>query len=510
MEKMASMGLSSLPVDSIAVPDQSPLYRHNQVQLNDSLNIAHRLTRYFPGHFVAALYELQYIFNKNGIKAYVIGGIVRDLLLSEDRRLELSDLDITVEGDALQATNLILGDSKNFFVEERFPEFGTTVIHYKESLYIDVASTRKETYTNCGALPQVFERGVPLEDDVIRRDFTVNALALSIHELGKVLDYTGGIADIDAQEIRVLHPVSFFEDPSRIFRALKFCARLDFKLSLGTKRLLEKFLIYGQSVYKGGVERIKEELSEFLTAKESTAKHHWIEYFQSVQGLKLINMGLPHACLALPPHKTRHEYWTDISEMLIQVQTALGKESEESVDSPIDSEADSCQWEVYLCLLLEHLGKDERAQTELRLGLTKAERDAVEHYQTLLSKNSLATLNFTSSVDVYKVFHPMPLASLIAGILTLGYHAPELFKKALEALVNYQERWSQIKVELDGNDLIDLGIPEGIQVGLTLRQLLYARVGGQLTSRMDEVHFVQKLLQEASPPEETPGANVPH
>ena len=150
----------------------------------------------------------------------------------------MRDVDVTLEGDAIALADFLTEHSRNFRVMERYPEFGTAKVQYKDSLSFDFASTRRETYAHCGAMPMVVERGVPLMNDVIRRDFTVNTLAFSIHDLGQVLDYVNGLDDIQKRVLRVLHPVSFFEDPSRILRALKFCARFDLTLSPETERLM--------------------------------------------------------------------------------------------------------------------------------------------------------------------------------------------------------------------------------------------------------------------------------
>jgi tRNA nucleotidyltransferase (CCA-adding enzyme) len=491
MENMVRMGLGSLPIEAIGIPTLTPLAESNTPDLYDKLDISKRLTKYFPGNFVAALYELQSIFNKAEIKGYVIGGIVRDLMLFEERRLELNDVDITVVTDALTCTEHILSHSKNFSLVETFPAFGTAIIHYKDSLHIDVASTRKEHYPGCGILPVVFERGVPLHEDVIRRDFTINALALSIHDLGKVIDYAGGLQDIESHTIRILHGASFFEDPSRIFRALKFATRLDFHLSPGTQRLMERFLHYAPMIYKGGGERVKQELKGFLSEDEGPAKSTWLHYANTHQAIHLADMGIAQELQPLPGGAT---LWQEYSQTLQTFEQTL---SEAGVQETLTPDS---RWLVYLCLFFESLSEDALAHASLRLGLTKKERDVLDAFKKCRNKPNSAQLSpDTSPVDLFKHFHGVPLAACAATLLSLSQDAPETLSPLLNALIAYKTKLENIKVILDGNDLLELGVPQGIQVGTTLKQLLYAKLEGGLESRLDEVHYVQTLLEEEAP-----------
>jgi tRNA nucleotidyltransferase (CCA-adding enzyme) len=515
VEKMAAMGLAHLPVEAIAVDSDTALGQWPQEDLTNRMDISHRLTRFFSSHFVAVLYELQSILNKAGLKAYVIGGIVRDLLLSEERKLVLKDVDITVEGDALAVSEIIVSHSRNFHVEERFPEFGTAILHYKDSLYIDVASTRREQYATCGALPQVFERGVPLAEDVVRRDFTVNALALSIHDLGKVLDLTGGIQDIHQRSIQVLHPVSFFEDPSRILRALKFCARLDFDLEPGTRQLLEQFLRYGAAVYKGGGERIKQEFKEFLQTPASPAKVRWLAYAHQVGLIRLVAMSLPADELAAThPAGATEAYWAHCSARYQQIESALIlPEPEEEGEAPAEEgvTVSSWTWEVYLCLLWQQIPAEWSEKAQSRLGLTKGERETVTAFLHLQASRGLESAALETAVEAYRFFHPLPEAAVWAALICLPDEGR--FRTLLETWATYRRKLAPTRVSLDGNDLIDLGVPGGIQVGTTLRQLLYAKLSGQVQTRLDEVRFVRHLMgdtpESAGEPPAAPSPDRP-
>ena len=173
-----------------------------------------------------------------GFKAYIVGGVVRDILLGK----EVWDVDFVVEGDAIKlAQELAKRHGVNL---HPFPEFGTA--HLKVGrLKLEFATARRETYIKPGAYPKV--EPASLKEDLVRRDFTINAMAISVNpeDFGTLIDYFGGLRDLKDKVIRILHPVSFIEDPVRILRALRFAGRLDFKLSKSTEKLLRQAVNLG-------------------------------------------------------------------------------------------------------------------------------------------------------------------------------------------------------------------------------------------------------------------------
>ncbi|MCE3234514.1 MAG: tRNA nucleotidyltransferase/poly(A) polymerase [Vampirovibrio sp.] len=483
LSKMTAMGLATLPVECIAVPESSPLLQSDRAGLKASENYSRRLTNYFPVYFVAAMYELQSLMQRFEVKAYVIGGITRDLLLFQEKRLAVKDVDITLEGDAQAFTQFLTENSRNFVVEEQFPEFGTAKVRYKESLLFDFASTRQEIYPNCGALPVVVSRGVPLGNDIIRRDFTVNSLAFSIHELGQVLDYSNGMRDVQMRQLRVLHPVSFFEDPSRIVRAMKFGARFNFELGEETLGLLKQFLRYGGICYKGGGERIKQEIKGFLGAAESEAKSRWIRFFMEEGCYRLINMESGYQ-----PTPETLERLSRISTVLPEIETTLSNYMQPDF-----------LFDTYLCFLCRDMPDDEFQKTEDRLGLTRNEREFTEQYRRVKEKvgAQFAKLHdFTSPAEIYDLFHGLHFITVVACLVELGLEDRKHMRTVLEALLKYKRKWEKMTLSLNGNDLIELGVPKGKQIGQVLDQLLHVKLAGQLPDRLDEVQFVQTLLEK--------------
>jgi tRNA nucleotidyltransferase (CCA-adding enzyme) len=486
LEKMAAMGLDLLPVESIAVPETSPLL-YERTRLSTTLDYSRRLSEFFPVYFVAALYELQSLMQRFESKAYVIGGITRDMLLFKEKKLQVQDVDITLEGNAIDLADFLAENSRNFQVLERYPEFGTAKVQYKDSLVFDFASTRREIYPHCGALPVVVDRGVTLINDVIRRDFTVNALAFSIHELGHVLDYTNGIHDVKMRTLRVLHPVSFFEDPSRILRAMKFCARFDFTLSEDTKSLLERFLQYGGQCYKGGGERIKQELKGFFRVEESPVKRHWVQFFLQRGGYRLINM----ECERYEPSEELRSQLCQLSVILPSIQ--------ESLSQYIDQDF---SFDVYLSFLCRDMCSEIFQNSSFRLGLTRNEREFVEQfrkYHERLARQFADLHEFSSPAEIYDMFHGLHFITIVAAIAELGYQDAKRMKTCMEAFLKYKRKWEKLKLELDGNDLIELGVPKGKEIGKLLDELLHVKLTGRLSGRMDEIQYVKNLLKTRMP-----------
>jgi tRNA nucleotidyltransferase (CCA-adding enzyme) len=171
-----------------------------------------------------------------GFCAYAVGGMVRDLFLERDT----FDLDIVVEGEGIRFARG-LADRLRARVKG-YERFGTATITLPGGARVDVATARTESYDAPAALPRVTPGSI--RDDLLRRDFTINAMALALApgEFGKLLDEFGGVRDIREGRIRVLHERSFVDDPTRIFRAVRFEARLGFRIVAADERRIREAL----------------------------------------------------------------------------------------------------------------------------------------------------------------------------------------------------------------------------------------------------------------------------
>ncbi|MBF0512422.1 MAG: CCA tRNA nucleotidyltransferase [Candidatus Omnitrophica bacterium] len=175
---------------------------------------------------------------KQKARAFLVGGPVRDLML----KIPNVDLDITVEGNGMRLAQDFASCYEKAKVQ-CYPAFKTA--HVQSHCLVDFATARKEKYVRPGAFPEV--EPSTIKDDLFRRDFTINAMAIGINPRmwGKLFDFFGGREDLDSRRIRVLHNKSFLDDPTRILRAARFKARFGFRMEGTTLKLLKSALKNG-------------------------------------------------------------------------------------------------------------------------------------------------------------------------------------------------------------------------------------------------------------------------
>ncbi|MCE2931010.1 MAG: hypothetical protein LW809_06460 [Vampirovibrionales bacterium] len=524
LDRMASMQLGHLPVRVISVPyqptqnfvqDVFPALLLNETYLKEShhkheFDMKQQLSVLFPVKFIAALYELQSLFKRFQLQGYLIGGVARDLILTEDRKMLIRDVDITVEGQGDKAAQAVDSQSRNFRIEEVYAEFGTAKLQYKDLVMLDMASTRQEVYPYCGALPTVTKRGVPLYEDIRRRDFSINTLGLAIHDVGMLYDYVNALQDLEARRIHVLTGATFFEDPSRILRAFKFANRLNFQLSPQTQWLMQEALgALHLTCYKGGGARIKESLKEWMSLPPSKLKHDLFNQFFGMQGIKLFMMTFLDESESTQPLHLSFEARRTISESMMQLQHLWADVQNNlqdvfQVESPYCDplDPDTCNeralWYIYLCYMLAPLRGQVALSQKLmiRLELTRACKDILADYNKLLSTQPLKALDLdASALQLCNAFDAYESIALIAYVLQ-----QDNAKAWLEPLTRYLKRWRDLKPDLTGDDLIDLGLPKGESIGKCLKRLRMARITGQVQNRADEIAYVEEFLKEMGTP----------
>ncbi|MFC1630994.1 hypothetical protein ACFL2I_00360, partial [Candidatus Omnitrophota bacterium] len=185
-------------------------------------NISELLKQKLPPRIISLIRKIGAIGQDHGFPAYLVGGFIRDLLLGADNL----DLDIVVEGDGLRFASLL--QERIVLKVTGHKRFGTATITLPSGFKIDLASARRESYAHPAALPSVSQSSI--KEDLFRRDFTINALAMAINrdDFGRLLDLLAGQQDLIKKKIRVLHDRSFIDDPTRIIRAIRFAQRYNF------------------------------------------------------------------------------------------------------------------------------------------------------------------------------------------------------------------------------------------------------------------------------------------
>ncbi|MEO6196641.1 MAG: hypothetical protein ABIP58_00870 [Dehalococcoidia bacterium] len=383
-----------------------------------------------------------------GVRPYLVGGPVRDLLLD----LSPFDIDVVIEGDAVAVARAAAARVGARL--KKATRFGTATVSSGDCS-IDLVTSRAESYRRPGALPTV--RTSTLGDDLRRRDFSINALAVSLNgpNRGKVVDPTGGLDDLKTGVIRVLHDRSFLDDPTRIIRAARYEQRFGFSIEPETLGMIKRDLD-ALSTVSGS--RLRRELERTLReARPEPAL------------LRMYALGI---LLAIQP---------GLSFGLAQAAAMerLRLMNEDSL---------AARW-VVLCW---NAAAVEIAAICSRLALTRGQCDAVGALPVLRNAAKKLARDCRPS-EVVGTLSGLPLAAVAALACISGVDT------ARRQALDYIERLKHVRPLLRGDDLIALGVPTGPRVGEVTARLREARLDGQVKTREDEAAMVQAMMAEWSP-----------
>jgi tRNA nucleotidyltransferase (CCA-adding enzyme) len=399
------------------------------------------------------------------LPVYAVGGFVRDLLLG----IENEDIDVTVEGDGILFAEAF---AREFGCRVKSHEkFGTAVIVFPDDFKIDVASTRLEYYASPGALPTVERSSLKL--DLYRRDFTINTLAIHLNspEFGRLIDFFGGQRDLQERVLRVLHNLSFVEDPTRVFRAIRFEQRLDFHIAKHTENLIVNAVKMGFLEKLGG-KRLLTELVHILWEKDPLRA---VERMNELGLLPYIN---PELALTAGTRKVLEEAKKIISwfELLF-----LERRCE--------------KWAVYFLALCESLTNDQFWVTCTRLAVS-------EHYKEKLSEmrkragEALEAMQRRvgrgAPVKRSEIYHWLKELSVEVLLYMMAKTDRDEVKKFISL---YFTQLQNVRSLITGRDLQGLGVPAGPRFREILDQVLDARLNDQVQSRDDELRLVKKLVK---------------
>jgi tRNA nucleotidyltransferase (CCA-adding enzyme) len=390
--------------------------------------------------------------------AYAVGGFVRDLLLG----LPNYDLDFVIEGDAQTlAVELECAFPQEFKCVASHDRFKTATLIYRgddAESEVDLSTARTEVYEYPAALPEV--EPSRLEQDLLRRDFTINALAVCINpeRFGELIDHFNGLEDLKRRIVRILHPFSFIEDPTRILRAVRFAGRFNFHLDAKSKEQAKRAIAVGDFDNLGGV-RIKAELQMIL---------------ESAQRLKSLNM-LAELGANLRYLDAHLEYGDSVRLAIRRAERLIQR-------FPVDT-----PWVVYLGALLCELPYDRVPGVLERLHLANKHRNVIESGLEL-HRHMPVYLQELKKSEVYHLMRGRARESLAiaAAVAEVG----TFFRRAIKL---YLEELAPVKLSIDGNDLMELGVPRGPSLGDILNQVLAARLDGKISSREEELAFAVKV-----------------
>ncbi|RJP52606.1 MAG: CCA tRNA nucleotidyltransferase [Anaerolineaceae bacterium] len=385
-----------------------------------------------------------------GFSCYLVGGFVRDLLL----RRPVKDLDFVVEGDAIKLGRMLVKKFGGKLTPHK--KFHTAVWRLPSTFnlhpsFLDLITARKETYAYPGALPTVTPSTI--ENDLRRRDFTINALAVRLDgdRFGELLDPLNGQGDLEEGIVRVLHPRSFIDDPTRILRALRYEGRYSFDLDSLTSDLINSEALAILSQLSG--ERLRHELD--LIFEE--------DQFARIL-LRAGKFGLLKSI-----HPKMPEFNQDYAGFL-------------EMDNRLDVSADRRVMGYMLWFM--NLSEEDVFSISSRLGFTNELTLSV--WAAAQLKRSLPHLAGSKpSVWTYAL-EKLPLLSIYAVYLVSRENA----------LLDYISMWRHVKPHTTGNDLLKRKLTPGPRFGDILSRLRAAWLDGEVQSLAQEKKLLERLLEE--------------
>ncbi len=396
-----------------------------------------------------------------GFEVYLVGGIIRDILL---RYPPEKDLDFVVIGDAVNFTfslQKILGGKVR-----HFEEFGTASLQLEDGLRLDLVTARKEFYATPAALPRVVSSS--LKNDLYRRDFTINTMACSLEEgsYGRLYDYFDGRKDLSDELIRVLYKLSFVDDPLRILRAVRFEQRYNFTIEQETLALIEN-AVRRRVLNKVSRHRLNQELR--LIYREPSP----VRIMKRFEQLSLLSFLYPGV-------KPGRNDWRLLSDSENTLQWIAQHRWKQAPDPEL----------VYLCALVCGLESVDRSAIIRKLNLSrdrssivlKACRDVPEALDRLKQED-------LSPSDVVGCLDNMSMEALtLAFALTDSSEAKrnlELFMKALK----------YIRPSIKGNDLKKMGLKPGPRYQKIIDSLKQAVLDGRVRTPQEELDYVIDYLE---------------
>jgi tRNA nucleotidyltransferase (CCA-adding enzyme) len=428
-------------------------------------NLRRLIDTQLPETVIAVLHHLGSVADQLGLHVYLVGGFVRDLLLRQPNL----DVDVVVEGDGiLFAESFAKTTECRVRVHEKF---GTAVIIFPDGFKVDIASARLEYYERPAALPRVEHASI--RHDLYRRDFTINTLTIALNKdhFGQMLDFFGGQRDLKHKAIRALHNLSFIEDPTRLFRAVRFEQRLGFSIGRQTERLMRS-AVQLKSVKKIAGLRILHELEQILDEPRVVAALDRLDQFNL---LKFIDPQLrfDQHTASLFIAAERASSWFD----LLYTGECYRR------------------WLLYLFCLFENLSEKGINRVSEWLGMSSADRililEQLPKAKQLLKLIKLRRIKKTNpqNSEIYSWFDGLAVEVIL---YLMACSDDENLRKWISL---YMTDLRKEKVILNGRDLIALGFSPGWNFQNIFEVLLKARLNQEISSREEELLLVKQKFQ---------------
>lgn len=404
--------------------------------------------------------DISRLANKTSYNVCLVGGFVRDILLKRENL----DLDIMVEGSGIDFASRLARKLKAKIITHK--RFGTATLTCGNGIKIDIATARKEMYLKPAELPKVSLGAI--EDDLKRRDFSINALAVSLnkHSFGRIIDLFNGQGDIKKGYIRILHDNSFIDDPTRILRGIRFEQRFGFKFAASTKALIvqAKKLKMLKEVQK---HRLRDEL--VLILKENNPPRV-ISRTKALYGLTFIHKKIKF-------DKTTQRLFKDIQKQIIWFKNNFPRKRH------LD------EWLIYLIILLRRLKQKELIDFCHKFAFKRGETKRILSYNKELKHiGKLLNKDKTKPSRIYQSLEHISYEVIIAVLVTLKN------KKIARHIHDFFSIYNGTKLMITGHDLKDLGIRPGPHFKEVLHKVLCAKLDNKLSQKREELSFLKQQL----------------
>lgn len=442
--------------------NENDLKISNNIGLSRKRNLKGRLFEILPKNIVNILEDIGKLAEEENVQAYVVGGFVRDLIMKKQN----FDIDIVIEGDAQKFARSyahIKGGKSS--IHEKFK---TAVVVLPDGFKIDFASARTEYYMTPAAAPEVEEASI--KNDLFRRDFTINSMAIRLDgkNYGMLLDFFSGQKDINEKKIRALHSLSFVDDPSRAFRAIRFAVRFDFEIGSHTERLIkhaESLNLFGQIVGQRLFLELKYILdeNEYMKAIDIMKKYNLLRFFS--EGLYI----------------DEH-----IKENFNRLESLISWYK-------IQIKDDIFLWQCRFMLLFYHLNFNNYKEMINRFNQSeKINSMLLDNYGKIHHIiNEIKKAKELSPSKIYKIFENSSSDILLVVASILSESKKDIVK-------NYLTTYCNVVTILKGDDLKKIGVKKGPLFKEVLDELRNARLDGLVNDRKDEENFVLEYISKFS------------
>ena len=438
------------------------LHEENYPSLERSRNLTQLLTSSLDREIIVLLQQIGEVADTVNANAFVVGGFVRDLLLKKTNM----DLDIVIEGDGITFART-LAEQLNGRVRTH-ERFGTATVVLPSGLKLDVATARLEYYEYPAALPTVELSSIKL--DLYRRDFTINAMAIQLNrdQFGKLIDFFNSQNDLKQHAIKVLHNLSFVDDPTRIFRAIRFEQRMDFIIVKHTQRLINnavKMNLFGKS----DDPRFFSELKILLNEEQGVSAI-----------LRLEELGLfPYLWPDLKPHLTIDQR---LDHSLKQAQQAISWFKLLYLEDIFEP------WIVYLLTIMGRSPVTVLINFCNRFQLAPKIKNFLINEKNLADKTAafLSRRKYLKNSEIFTALRDLN----IEGLLYLIALARK--SEVKQAVSSYVTSLRLQQPLLNGDDLKDMGYQPGPLFKTLLETLLLARLDETVSTRQEEIELLER------------------